>query len=163
MISDLDLYLQGHLAKTLSKYCIFRCVCSVASTIMVGFFPLFAQMITIRRGCVAYNDFWPSPISSRSFGQNFVKILHILLCLLCSIYNYGWILTIVCWNDHHKERMCWCNDIEPCSISLRSFGLNFVKILHILLCPLCSIYNLRGILTIFGSNDNPKERMCSVK
>ena len=33
-----------------------------------GFFPYSAQMITSKRRCVAYNDLWPWPISSRSFG-----------------------------------------------------------------------------------------------
>ena len=40
------------------------------STVLVGFFPYLAQMITSMRGCVAYNDLWPwsISISSRSFG-----------------------------------------------------------------------------------------------
>ena len=38
------------------------------STVIDGFFPYLAQMITSMRGCVAYNDLWPWPISSRSFG-----------------------------------------------------------------------------------------------
>ena len=38
------------------------------STVLDGFFPYLAQMITSMRGCVAYNDLWPWPISSRSFG-----------------------------------------------------------------------------------------------
>ena len=38
------------------------------STVLDGFFPCLAQMITSMRGCVAYNEFWPWPISSRSFG-----------------------------------------------------------------------------------------------
>ena len=38
------------------------------STVLDGFFPYFAQMITSMRGCVACNDLWPWPISSRSFG-----------------------------------------------------------------------------------------------
>ena len=33
-----------------------------------GFFPYLIQMITSMRECVAYNDLWPWPISSRSFG-----------------------------------------------------------------------------------------------
>ena len=37
------------------------------STALDGFFPYLAQMITSMRGCVAYNDLWPWPISSRSF------------------------------------------------------------------------------------------------
>ena len=38
------------------------------STVLDRFFPYLAQMITNMRGCVAYNDLWPWPISSRSFG-----------------------------------------------------------------------------------------------
>ena len=38
------------------------------STVLDGLFPYLAQMITGMRGCVAYNDLWPWPISSRSFG-----------------------------------------------------------------------------------------------
>ena len=38
------------------------------STVLDGFFPYLAQMITGMRGCVAYNDLWPWPISSSSFG-----------------------------------------------------------------------------------------------
>ena len=38
------------------------------STVLDGFFPYLIQMITSMRECVAYNDLWPWPISSRSFG-----------------------------------------------------------------------------------------------
>ena len=37
-------------------------------TVLDGFFLYLAQMITIIGGCVVYNDLWPWPISSRSFG-----------------------------------------------------------------------------------------------
>ena len=40
----------------------------VASTVQDGFFPYLVQMINSMRGCVAYDDLWPRPISSRSFG-----------------------------------------------------------------------------------------------
>ena len=43
-------------------------VCPVASTVQDGFFPYLVQMINSMRGCVAYDDPWPWPISSRSFG-----------------------------------------------------------------------------------------------
>ena len=39
----------------------------VASTVQDGFFPYFVQMITSMRRCVACDDLWPWPISSRSF------------------------------------------------------------------------------------------------
>ena len=38
------------------------------STDLDGFFPYLIQMITSMRECFAYNDLWPWPISSRSFG-----------------------------------------------------------------------------------------------
>ena len=38
------------------------------STVLDGFFPYLIQMITSMRERVAYNDLWPWPISSRSFG-----------------------------------------------------------------------------------------------
>ena len=39
----------------------------VASTVQDGFFPCLVQMINSMRGCVACDDLWPWPISSRSF------------------------------------------------------------------------------------------------
>ena len=57
------------------------------STILDGFFPYLAQMITTMRGCVAYNDLWPWPISWKS-------------CPLCSIYSSWWILSIFGTNEH---------------------------------------------------------------
>ena len=38
------------------------------SAVLDGFFPYLPKMITSVRGGVAYNDLWPWPISSRSFG-----------------------------------------------------------------------------------------------
>ena len=40
----------------------------VASTVQDWFFPYLEQMINSMRGCVACDDLWPWPISSRSFG-----------------------------------------------------------------------------------------------
>ena len=77
------------------------------STVLDGFFPYFAQMITCVIGCVAYNDLWPWPISSRSFGlglENRVRsvastvldgffpylvqiITTIRGCVACLVYN----------------------------------------------------------------------------
>ena len=41
---------------------------SVASTVQDGFFPYLVQMINSMRGCVACDDPWPWPISSKSVG-----------------------------------------------------------------------------------------------
>ena len=65
------------------------------STVLDGFFPYLAQMITSMRGCGVYNDLWPWPISSRSFG-----LLPSKSCPLCSIYSSWWILSIFDTNDH---------------------------------------------------------------
>ena len=46
-------------------------VLSVASTVLDGFFPYLVQMITSMRRCVACDDLWPWPISSRSFDLDF--------------------------------------------------------------------------------------------
>ena len=40
----------------------------VASTVQDGFFPYLVQMINSMGGCVACDNPWPWPISSRSFG-----------------------------------------------------------------------------------------------
>ena len=53
--------------------CLFVCpltfrVRPVASTVQDGFFPYLVQMTNSMRGCVAFDDPWPWPISSRSFG-----------------------------------------------------------------------------------------------
>ena len=44
------------------------CVCSAALKVLDGFFLCLAQMITSMRGCVACNDLWSWPISSRLFN-----------------------------------------------------------------------------------------------
>ena len=65
MTFDLDPYIQGHSALTL------KIVSSVASTVLDGFFPYLVQMISSMRRCVACDDLWPWPISSRSFDFDF--------------------------------------------------------------------------------------------
>ena len=48
----------------------------VASTVHDGFFPYLVQMIHSMRGCVACDDPWPWPISSRSFGLDLESRVH---------------------------------------------------------------------------------------
>ena len=59
-------------------------------TVLHRFFPYLAQMITNMRGCVAYNDLWPWPISSRSFSldQGWGQI-RICICKYKYKYKYG--------------------------------------------------------------------------
>ena len=63
-------------------YCCVRFTC----TVLYGFFPHLALMITNMRGCVVHNDLWPWPISSRSFNHNFaIKLLKYgTSCCICS-------------------------------------------------------------------------------
>ena len=64
--------LGGYIGFTLSV-CLSVCsltfrVRPVASTVQDGSFPYLVQMINSIRGCVACDDPWPWPLSSRSFG-----------------------------------------------------------------------------------------------
>ena len=62
------------------------------STILAGFFPYLTQMITSMRRCVAYNDLWPWPISSRSFG---LDLENRVLSVASTVLD-GWSLA---WED----------------------------------------------------------------
>ena len=88
-IFDLDIILKviqpWRRNKTAKIWHIFR-VRSTARTVLDGFFPHLAQMITSIRGCVACNDLWTWHISSRSFSYNFaIKMLKYgTSCHVCS-------------------------------------------------------------------------------
>ena len=89
------------------------------STVLDGFFPYLAQMITNMRGCVAYNDLWPWPISSRSFGlglENFVR--SVASTVLDGFFPY---LTQMITS---MRRCVACGDLWPWPISSRSFYLD---------------------------------------
>ena len=60
----------------LLNYGTFCCFCSKAHTVLDGFSPYLAQMITSIRGRGTHNDFWPWYIYSRSFSCDFaIKLL----------------------------------------------------------------------------------------
>ena len=89
------------------------------STVLNGFFPYLAQMITSMRGCVAYNDLWPWPISPRSFGiglENRVRSVAstvpdgVFPCLVRMITS--------------MRRCVACDDLWPWPILSRSFNLD---------------------------------------
>ena len=90
------------------------------STILDGFFPYLAQMITSMRGYVAYNDLWPWPISSRSFGlvlENLVR--SVASTVLDGFFPYlGQMITSM-------RRCVACDDLWPWPISSSSFDLDF--------------------------------------
>ena len=59
------------------------------STVLDGFFPYLAQMITSVRGCVAYNDLWPWPISSRSIDLDFEnRVRSVTFSVLDRLFPY---------------------------------------------------------------------------
>ena len=89
------------------------------STVLDGFFPYVAQMITSMRGCVAYNGLWPWPISSRSFGlglENRVRSV-------ASTVLYGFFLLVQMIT--RMRRCVACDDLWPWPMSSRSFDLDF--------------------------------------
>ena len=103
--------LQGHFshdfAIKLLRYGTSCCVCSTACTVLDGFFPYLAQMITSIRGCFLYNDLWLWPVSSWSFNYDFaVKLLR--YGTFCHVHStactvFGWILSLF-W---HKWSLAW--------------------------------------------------------
>ena len=114
MTFDLDLYLQGHSALTL------KIVSSVASTVLDGFFPYVVQMITSMRRCVACDDLWPWPISSRSFGLDLEnRVLSVASTVLDGFFPY--LVQMI----SSMRRCVACDDLWPWPISSRSFDLDF--------------------------------------
>ena len=90
------------------------------STILDGFFPYLAQMITSMRGCVAYNDLWPWPISSRSFGLGLEnRVRSVASTVLDGFFPY--LVQMIT----SMRRCVACDDIWPWPISSRSFDLDF--------------------------------------
>ena len=86
------------------------------STVLDGFFPYLLQMITSMRGCVAYNDLWPWPIFSRSFGlENCVR--SVASIVLDGFFPY--LIQMIT----SMRRCVACDDLWPWPISSRSFDL----------------------------------------
>ena len=90
------------------------------STVLDGFFPYFAQVITSMRGCVAYNDLWPWPISSRSFGLGLENRVHSVASTVLDGFFPCLVQMIT-----SMRRCVACDDLWPWPISSRSFDLDF--------------------------------------
>ena len=89
------------------------------STVLDGLFPYLVQMITSMRGCVTYNDLWPWPISSRSFGlclEN--RVRSVASPVLDGFFPY--LVQMI----NSMRRCVACYDLWPWPISSRSFGLD---------------------------------------
>ena len=100
---------------------IFRpCPWKKKSTVLDGFFPYLAQMITNMRGCVLYNDLWSWPTSSRSFGLGLENLVRsVASTVLDGFFPY---LTQMITS---MKRCVACGDLWPWPISSRSFDLDF--------------------------------------
>ena len=114
------------------------------STVLDGFFPYLAQMITKKKGCVAYIDLWPWPISSRSFGLG----LENRDCSVASTVLDGFFPYLIQMITSMR-RCVACDDLWPWPISSRSFDLDFEK-----LCPLCKVFSSRSLIPIFTTNNH---------
>ena len=134
------------------------------STVVDGFFPYLAQMITSMRGCVAYNDLWPWPISSRSFGLGLEnRVRSVPFTVRDGFFPY--LVQMITG----MRRCVACDDLWPWPISSRSFDLDFENrvrsvtfsvldrlfpylpqiITTIRECVTCQVYNNMLIFKIF--------------
>ena len=89
------------------------------STVLDGFFPYSSQLITSMRGCVAYNDLWPWPISSRSFGLGLENRVHSVASTVPDGF-FPYLVQMIT----SMRRCVACDDLWPWPISSRSFDLD---------------------------------------
>ena len=68
----------------------------VASTVQDGLFPYLVQKINSMRGCVACDDPWPWPISSRSLGLDLENCVRSAVSPVLDGFFF-----IFCTNDHY--------------------------------------------------------------
>ena len=124
MTLDLDLYLQGHSALTKKIWIFgkflkfFGLDLEKISTVLDGFFPYLAQMITGMRECVAYNDPWPWTISSRSFGIGLENRVRSVASTVPDGF-FPYLVQMI-----NSVRCVACDDLWTWPISSRSVDLN---------------------------------------
>ena len=89
------------------------------SAVLNGFVPYLPQMITSMRGCVAYNDLWPWPISPRSFGLGLENLVRSVISTVPDgVFPY--LVQMIT----SMRRCVACDDLWPWPISSRSFDLD---------------------------------------
>ena len=89
------------------------------SAVFDGFFPYLTQMITSKRGCVAYNDLWPWSISSRSFGLALENRVHYVASTVPDGF-FPYLVQMIT----SMRRCVACDDLWTWPISSRSFDLD---------------------------------------
>ena len=89
-------------------------------TVLDEFFPYLAQMITGMRGCVAYNELWPCPISSRSFDLGLENCVRSVASTVLNGF-FPYLVQMIT----SMRRCVACDDLWPWPISSRSFDLYF--------------------------------------
>ena len=89
------------------------------SSVLDGFFPYLAQMITSMRGCVAYNDIWPWPITSRSFGLGLENRARSAASTVPDGF-FPYLVQMIT----SMRRCVACDDLWPWPISSRSFDID---------------------------------------
>ena len=117
----------------------------VASTVHDGFFPYLVQMINSMRGCVACDDLWPWPISSRSFGLDLEnRVRSVASTVLDGFFLYlAQMITIIrgcvaCYFFFQNLEIWLFGEF------LKFFGLDLEK----------KIYSSWRILPIFSTNEH---------
>ena len=88
------------------------------STVLNGFFRYLSQMITSMSGCVAYNDLWPWPIFSRSFGLDLENCVRSVASIVLDGF-FPYLIQMIT----SMRRCVACDDLWPWPISSRSFDL----------------------------------------
>ena len=88
------------------------------SSVLDGFFPYLARMITSIRGCVAYNDLWPWLISSRSLGLGLENRVHSVESTVPNGF-FPYLAQMIT----SMRRCVACDDLWPWPISSRSLDL----------------------------------------
>ena len=92
------------------------------STVLDGFFPYLAQMITCMSGGVAYNDPWPWPLSSRSFSLGLENRVRSVASTVPDGF-FPYLVQMIT----SMRRCVACDDLWPWPISSRSLDLVFEK------------------------------------
>ena len=122
------------------------------STVLNGLFPYLSQMITSMRGCVAYNDLWPWPISSRSFGLGLENRVRPVASTVPDGF-FPYLVQMIT----SMRRCVACDDLWPWPISSRSFDLDLENGVRSVASTV-----LDGFLLYLAQNDHYHLRVCRV-